>query len=73
MSVKKVTSVGPPYFTSNSSMKATDGAYDEPEEDYTFTWSAYVVPGTYIFGTLSENNFGHISAPAYDMLTVIKK
>jgi hypothetical protein len=48
----------------------SDGAFDEESDAYTFTPASPVPAGPHTFGTRSTNNFGDVSSPATDELTI---
>ena len=56
-------------FTSDG-VVPSDGVFDEESEAYTFTPSSPLPFATYTFGTWSNNNFGHRSGVATDVLTI---
>ncbi|MBI4777522.1 VCBS repeat-containing protein [Candidatus Desantisbacteria bacterium] len=51
------------------SATASDGVFDEPEEDFTFTLSR-LQNGTYTFGVRAIDSVGNISNYATDLLTI---
>lgn len=54
-----------------SGVSATDGAFDEETDPYTFTPTSPVPSGAHTFYTRAINDFGHKSTRKKDTLTIL--